>query len=281
MNKAILITGATGNLGRAIVRAALKAGLRVRQGVRDTAKANPDAPGVRFDYTDPETIAPALTGVTGLLLIAPPLDATAPAKLAPVIATAKETGIRHIVFISALGANLNEQSPLAVIERAVAESGIPYTILRPSFFMENFSEGFLAGSIKAQNAIFLAAADAKTSFISTADIADVAVTVLSQDITGAAFDLSGPAALDHAEAARITSEAIGRTVTYHALTEEQMLDGARSLGMPEPAVEYLANLYRAVRAGFAAGVTGDVEKITGHKPTNFEEFARTSAAAWK
>ena len=79
------------------------------------------------------------------------------------------------MFISAFGVNYNEQAPLRMVEHLVRNSGVPYTILRPNFFMENFSEGFLSGSIKTQGAIFLAAGDGKTSFISVQDIAAAVV----------------------------------------------------------------------------------------------------------
>ena len=83
--------------------------------------------------------------------------------------------MKQIVFISAYGVNHNEQAPLRIVEHMVIESGVPYTILRPNFFSENFSDGPQAGTIQGQNAIFLAAADGKTSFVSVRDIAAVAV----------------------------------------------------------------------------------------------------------
>jgi uncharacterized protein YbjT (DUF2867 family) len=277
----ILITGATGVLGRATVLAAAAAGLAVRQGVRNPAKAVPGIQAVRLDYTDPATIAPALDGASGLLLIAPPLDPSAPAQLRPLIDAAKSAGVRHIVFNSALGVNASEEAPLRAVEHHVIDSGIPYTILRPSFFMENFSEGFLAGGIKAHGAIFLAAGDGKTGFISVADIAAVAVTAFQKRLTGQEFDLTGPEALDHHEVARLISAASGRAVTYHSLTEAQMLAGARGLGIPEPAIGYMARLYAAVRAGYTAVITPAVEEVLGRKPVRFEEFAKASAACFR
>jgi uncharacterized protein YbjT (DUF2867 family) len=281
VTETILITGATGVLGRAIVKAAVEAGLDVRQGVRNPAKAAPGVEAVRLDYADPATVAPALAGISGLLLIAPPLDPTAPAQLRPLIDAAKSAGIRHIVFNSALGANASEDAPLRTVEHLVIDSGIPYTILRPSFFMENFSEGFLAGGINAHGAIFLAAGDGKTGFISVADIAAVAVAAFQKRLTGQEFDLTGPEALDHREVARIISAASGRAVTYHSITEAQMIAGARALGIPEPAIGYMAKLYAAVRAGYTAVLTPAVEEVLGRKPVRFEEFAHTSADAFK
>jgi uncharacterized protein YbjT (DUF2867 family) len=193
---------------------------------------------------------------------------------------AKNAGVEQIVFISAFGVNHNEQAPLRVVERMVMSSGIAYTILRPNFFMENFSEGFLAGDIRARGAIHLAAGEGRTSFLSVTDIAAVVVAAFQKRLIGKEFDLTGPAALDHAEVAKIISAVSGRPVVYHPLTEEQMVEGARALGMPEPAIASLTVLYSVVRQGLAAAVTHDVETIIGRKPLEFENFARAAVSAW-
>ncbi|MGJ5815999.1 SDR family oxidoreductase [Paludibaculum fermentans] len=281
MNQPILITGASGVLGRALVNALVSGGLAVRQAVRNPEKAPSGETSVRFDYHVSSTIAPALSGARGLLLISPSLEPDAPALLRPVVECAKASGVQHIVFISAFGANFNEQAPLRVVEHIVMDSGVPYTILRPNFFMENFSEGFLAGGIKGTGGIHLAAGDGKTSFISVRDIAAVALAVFRDSLTGKELDLTGPEALDHLEAAKIVSEVSDRAVAYHALTEEQMVDGARGLGMPESAIGYLTVLYSVVRAGYAAPVTPVVEQVVGRKPITFRAFAQANVAAWK
>lgn len=272
----VLITGATGVLGKAIVKSAVSAGLDVRQGIRNPSKADRVAEAIHLDYAEPSTISPALEGISALVLMAPPLEANAPALLGPVIAAAKSADVKHIVLISAFGVNHNEQAPMRIVEHLVIDSGVPYTILRPNFFMENFSAGFLAHTVREQHAIYLAAADGKTSFISVEDIAGAVTAALTRSLTGEEFDLTGPAALDHAEVAKIISAASGTTVVYHALTEEQMLEGARVQGMPESIVAYLGMLYSVVRAGFAAGTSNDYEVVTGRKPVAFETFARSA-----
>jgi uncharacterized protein YbjT (DUF2867 family) len=277
----VLVTGASGVLGRAVVAALSDAGIVVRQGVRRPEKAKADIEYVRLEYSDSATIPPAVTGMRGLVLMAPPLDSEAPSKLGPVIASAKNLGAQHIVLISAFGVNHNEQAPLRVVEHMVIDSGLPYTILRPNFFMENFSDGSVGGDIKGQNAIFGAAGDGKTSFISVRDIAASVVAAFRTPLEGREFDLTGTEALDYAEIAKVISEVSGRPVAYHPLTEEQMAAGARAAGMPEPAVEYLSMLYEVVRAGYAAGITSDVETITGRRPVGFRAFAESAAPAWK
>jgi uncharacterized protein YbjT (DUF2867 family) len=280
--KIILVTGANGNLGGAVVSALANTPMTViAAGTHPEKMRMPQGMEIRkIDYLQPETVSAALKGVDGLFLVAPPLDPEAPAKLNPVIDQAKAAGIRQIVLNSALGVDQNDAAPLRVVEKHLMSSGLEYTILRPNFFMENFSSGFLAPMI-AQGGIFLAAGDAGTSFISVADIAAVAATAFEKEQFGAEYNLTGPAALDHVQAAKIISEASGRQVQYHPLTEEAMLQGARDQGLPEGAVQYMGILYTVVRNGWMAAVTGDVEKAIGRPPMTFGEFAQTHAAAWK
>lgn len=279
--KRILVTGSTGNLGRAVVAALTAKGIQVRAAARKTGKLAPSSgvEPVLFAYENPATHAAALQGVDALFLIAPPLDPEAPAKLSPFIDLAKVSGVRHIVFNSALGVDAVEQAPLRIVERHLMASGVPYTILRPNFFMENFSTGFLAPMLK-QGGIFLAAADGKTSFISVVDIAEVAVAAFLKGLVSKEYNLTGPEALDHTAVAAIISQVSGKPIAYHAIPEEAMLSGMRSSGMPEGAVQYAGVLYSAVRAGYTAAVTGDVESVTGRKPIAFGTFARQNAAAW-
>lgn len=269
----ILVTGATGNLGNAVVKALDDKGFDVKAGTTNpvNSKLPRGIETVKVVYEEPDSIDTALEGVSGLFLIAPPMDPEAPSKLIPVIDKAKAADVEHIVFNSALGVDYNEEAPLRIIEQYLKASGVNYTILRPNFFMENFSDGFIAPMI-AGGGIFLAADDEKTSFISTRDIAEVAAHAFQHKRFGIEYNLTGPDALDHTEVAKIISENSGKDVRYHALKEEEMLQGARDNGMPEGAVQYMAILYSAVREGLMAVLTEDVEKATGKKPISFAEF---------
>jgi uncharacterized protein YbjT (DUF2867 family) len=280
--KKILVTGATGNLGSAVVNALSSRGMMVRAASRQPDRIAPVAnlEPVLLDFENTAGHEPALTGVNGLFLIAPPLDPEAPAKLAPIIDTAKRLGIGHIVFNSALGVDAVETAPLRAIERHLMASKVPYTILRPNFFMQNFSRGFIAPMIKQHDAIFLAAGEAKTSFIAVDDIAEVAAEAFAEKRIGREYNLTGPEALDHHQAAEIISKAAGRTISYRPVSEEAMLQGVRDSGMPDSAVRYMAFLYQAVRAGFMARITGEVESATGRAPVTFQAFAENNRQAW-
>jgi len=280
--KRILVTGANGNLGGAVVRALARGTATViAAGTHPENMRMPQGMEVRrMDYVRPETVAAALKGVDGLFLVAPPLDPEAPAKLDPVIDQAGAAGVRHIVFNSALGVDQNDAAPLRVVEKHLMASGLQYTIIRPNFFMENFSTGSLAPMI-AQGGIYLAAGDAGTSFISVEDIAAVAAAAFEKEYFGAQYNLTGPAALNHTQVAGIISEVCGRQIQYHAITAEAMGQGARDQGMPEDAVQYIGMLYNAVRSGWLAVVTDHVEKAIGRRPVSFGDFAQAHAAAWK
>jgi len=283
MTDAILVTGATGNLGRDVVEAVRRRGFRVRAASRRPKNilAAENVEAVTMDYDDPSTLDAALSNIKGVFLVAPPMDPEAPARLKPVIGRAKALGLKHIVFTSALGMDQNEQAPLRIVERALMDSGVNYTILRPNFFMENFSTGFVSPMIKGLGGIFLAAGDGKTSFISTNDIAEVAAVAFMNKHYGRQYNLTGPEALDHAQVAEMIGKAIGKEVVYHALTEDAMLQGARDNGMPEGAVQYLRVLYSAVRAGYAGMVTDDVKLVTGKEPMSFEAFVQINKKSWQ
>ncbi len=283
MTDTILVTGATGNLGKDVVQALIRKDFRVKAASRhpENVASAENVESVRMDYNAPATLDTALSDVKAVFLVAPPMDPEAPAKLSPVMAKAKAVGVEHIVFTSALGVDQNEQAPLRIVEKILMNSGVNYTILRPNFFMENFSTGFAAPTIKGQGGIFLAAGDGKTSFISTKDIAEVAATAFAEKLYEKEYNLTGPEPLDHTEVARIISNAIGKEITYHALPEDAMLQGARDMGMPEGAVQYLKVLYAAVRAGYTAVVTDAVENVTGRKPVTFAEFVNKNVGCWE
>jgi uncharacterized protein YbjT (DUF2867 family) len=279
--KTILVTGASGNLGRSAVAALRAEGYTVRAASRNPRPStDPAVQAVRFDYTDLSTHGSALEGVDGLLLMAPPLDMESPAKVIPLIDRAARMKTEKIVLISALGVDADESATLRIIERHLMASGIRYTILRPNFFMENFTTGFLAPMVGAGH-IHLAAGDGKTSFISTADIAAVAAKSFSEDHDRCEYTLTGPDALDHDEAAGIITDVTGRAVTYHAISETDMIQGAVGNGLPESNARFMGILYMAVRNGWMAGVTDDVRRVIGRSPVSFRVFVQDHSDAWK
>lgn len=285
MNNSILIIGATGNLGSEITLQLTDKGHKVRVGVRKPEQyraPSGQVEAVRFDFDDPTTYCPSLDGIKKLFLIALPLDPEAPLMLAPVIQAAKQAGVEQIVFTSAFGVDQNEEAPLRKIERQLEASGIAHTVLRPNFFMDNFSTGFIGPMIHGADGIFVAAEDAKTSFIAITDIAAVAVAALTEEgHAGKAYNLTGSQALNHTEIAAVISEVSGRNIIYQPISEDDMRQGALENGLLEPNVDYLTFLYQVKRAGHLAATTSDVEQVLGRPAQKFAEFAQQNQAVWK
>lgn len=285
MNNPILIIGATGNLGSEITRQLTNKGHKVRVGVRKPEQyhvPSDQVEAVRFDFDDPTTYCPTLDGIKKLFLIALPLDPEAPVMLAPVIQAAKQAGVEQVVFNSAYGVDQNEKAPLRKVERLLEASGLGHTVLRPNFFMDNFSSGFIAPMIQGTDGIFVAAEDARTSFIAISDIAAVAVAALTEEgHESKAYNLTGPEELDHSAVAATISAVSARNIIYHPISETDMRQGALENGLPEPNVDYLSVLYQATRAGYLAAMTSDVEQVLGRPALSFAEFAQQNLAAWQ
>jgi uncharacterized protein YbjT (DUF2867 family) len=276
----ILVIGATGNVGSKTVYKLAEEGYSVKAATRNPAgyAGHDNVEAVAFDYMDHSTFGPALEGVDVVSLIALPMDLDALNKLKPFIDLMTEKGIKHVVFISAFGVDQNKEAPLFKVEKAIKDAGLNFTILRPNFFMENFT-GFMAPQIK-EGAFYIAASKGKTSFIAAADIAEVAVSAIKNEDYNSEYNITGSESLDHYEVAEILSNELGKEVKYVDMPEETMLQGARDNGMPEDMVIYFGFLYQAVRNGWAAPVTEDVEKASGKKPVLFKDFVKENKATW-
>ncbi|WP_162946385.1 NmrA family NAD(P)-binding protein [Chitinophaga barathri] len=281
MSQTILVLGATGLAGKELVKILADKNVQVKAATRQPEKFRSPAPNVtpvHLVQEDPATFAPALAGVDKVFLSALPLDADAFKKLVPFVDEAKKAGVKKIVFLSALGVEHHDSAPLRQIEVYVQQSGIPYGIVRPNFFMENFSEGPFSGPVKETNQIILAADDAVYSMISTVDIAAVAAELLLNDtLNNRELTLTGPVAISNHEAADIITRHAGKTVSYLPISEADLLSGIKAQGAPDSVGQYLAMLMASVRSGANAVVTSAVKDITGREPRSFDTFAQVNA----
>src|SRR2546422_6607199 len=211
MAKTILVTGATGTVGRDVVKLLSKKGATVRAGVRDQAKARPrfddDIALVPFDFENEGSFAGALDGVAKVFLL-PPLLQNQVELTNTFVDAAKRAGVRHIVKLSAIGID-DETQPTAIKshganERHIRESGVAFTFLRPNSFMQNFITYFPPRN----GAIYLPWGNGKASFVDARDIAAVAAeTLTASGHEGKTYTLTGPAALGIADVAKILSNA--------------------------------------------------------------------------
>jgi uncharacterized protein YbjT (DUF2867 family) len=285
MSDQVLVLGATGFAGKQVVNALTAEGVKVKAATRFPEKFVAPAANVspvKVVLEDPATFAPALAGVNKVFLAALPLDADAHLKLSPFIDEAKKAGIQKIVFLSAIGMENLPDSPLRKIEVYLQNSGITYNIVRPNFFMENFSDGSFSGTVKAMAQIIIPAEDARLSMIATSDIAAVSAKLLLDDtLKGQELTLTGPASLNAYDTAEIISKASGKKVTYVPVTEDEMTQAVKAHGLSDSEAQYIALLFQGVRAGYMEAVSTAVKDITGKEPISFETFAKANVNSFK
>ncbi len=272
----ILVTGASGTVGSEVVKALGAAGAKVRAGYRTRPQNVPrGVDSVALDYDKPETIRPALQGVDTLFLLS---SAVAPEK--NVVDEAKRAGVKHVVKLSAFGAD-KEGFIFGrwhrAVEKHIEGSGLVWTFLRPNNFMQNVLN-YMAGTIRSQGAFYSSAGDGAVSTIDAADIGACAARVLTgPGHEGKAYELTGPAALTYTQFAAVLSRVLGKPVRYVAISPEQFKQGALGAGTPPAYAEALVDLDRHISEGKMSQVTPSVKDITGRDPVSFEQFVRAHA----
>ena len=281
MSKPILVTGATGTIGRDVAKQLSKKDLSVRAGVRDQAKARKqfgaDIALVPFDFENEKTFSGALEGVEKVFLL-PPLLSNQLEVMNAFVDAAKRGGVRQIVKLSAIGVD-DATQPTAIKghaanEQHIRESGLGFTFLRPNSFMQNFITYFPPRN----GAIYLPWGNGTASFVDTRDIARVAAEVLASDGHAARiYTLTGPATLGIAEVALILSEVTGHEFKYVDVPEAAARDGMVQAGMAQWQVELVMELHAVNKQNRWSTVTSDIEKVTGAPPTDFAKFARDHA----
>ncbi len=276
----ILITGATGTVGTATIKTLEESGAHIRAGVHSIIKGerlkHPQVELVEIDFSRPETIEAAMTGVEKLFLITP-FSETQVEMAKCLVEQARKCDIKHIVRLSAYGADAEPGTQLGrwhrEIEKLIENSGIPFTHLRPVSFMQNFAN-FYGENIRNDNAIFLPLADGKISYLDVRDIAEVAKNVLMTDqYYNQAITLTGPEALSVQQVAHQIAHVTGRNISYQEITDEEAREAMLSHHVPDNLVDAMIELHAAGKAGNCAEVTNEVERITGKKARDFHQFA--------
>ena len=279
----ILVTGAGGNVGRPLLGELAAAGTAARAAYRSpdkVARAKADGlDAVVVDYARPETLRPALDGVEAVFLLATGAAGQADGETG-VVRAAKAAGVRRIVKLSVFGV-AEEEFEFArlhrTVERAIEESGLAWTFLRPASFMQNFVN-FRAATIRSQHAIYTMVPDSPFNHVDTRDVARVAAAVLERGGHEArAYTLTGPRSFSYRAAARTIGDVTGEPVQIVALTEGDLRAGMKANGVPDLYADYLVDLDRWYESGKADMVTTTIRDITGRAPTTFEEFVKDFA----
>ncbi|WGD30789.1 SDR family oxidoreductase [Ancylobacter sp. WKF20] len=277
MTGKVLVLGATGTVGRPLVAALLAKGVAVKAASR-SGKAVAGAEGVVFDYANPATFGPAFEGVDRLYLLLASGNTATTELLLPVVEAAVARKVK-IVFQSVFGVDADDSIPYRQVEIAIEKSGVPYVLLRPNWFTDNFITYWKPG-IDHAGVIAVPAGEGKSSFIDARDIAASAAAALtSTDFDGKAFNLTGPAALGYGEAAAILSAVLGKPVAYQAVDDATFIGILTGAGVAQDYATFLASIFYPVREGWTALVTDDVATLTGVAPRSVAQWADDNAAA--
>ncbi|MEU0399528.1 NmrA family transcriptional regulator [Streptomyces sp. NPDC006197] len=263
-NTTILVTSATGKTGRRVAERLAARGATVRAGSRSGATV--------FDWEAPETWAPALRGADAAYVAYYP-DLAAPGAVEAMETfgrLAAENGVRRLTLLSGRG------EPAAVLaEEALraAASGAELTVVRASFFAQNFSEGLLAEGV-AEGAVVFPAGDTAEPFIDADDLADVVVETLTADgHAGRVHEVTGPRPVGFAEVAAEISRASGRPVVYRPVPQAEYAGLLAGFGLPAPEAEWLAALFATLLDGHNSSATDGVKRVLGREPRAFADFA--------
>ena len=270
--KTVLVLGGTGKTGRRVAERLEARGVPVRIGSRSGEPP--------FDWRDEATWEPALRGVESVYVSYYP-DIAMPRAVAAVRSFAKlavENGVRRLVLLSGRGEPEAERAELALREVVDAKAGAEWTILRSTWFMQNFSEDYMLEHVLSGE-IRLPAGDVPTPFLDADDIADVAVAALTEEgHAGQLYELTGPRSLTFAEAAAEISKATGREIRYVPVSLEEHAAEATEHGVPAEVVELLTYLFAEVVDGRNASTTDGVRRALGRQPRDFADYAREAAS---
>jgi uncharacterized protein YbjT (DUF2867 family) len=279
-----LVAGATGNTGSGVAAALLDKGRRVRALVRDRDKAaglaEQGAEVAIVDLDRPETLTHDLLDDVSSVYVVTWNGPSALAQSRNLLATIVGSGrTPHVVRLSGYG-TLESRiiSELARCEEDLKASDLPWTILKPTFFMQNLM--MAATSVQEQGAVYFDWGAGRAGMVDLRDVVDCAVAALTGDagdVEGETFVLTGPAAIAFADVAAILSRVAGRTVEYVPVPHEAATEAMVALGMPRWIAEGYAELSAGFEHGYADLTTESVRRLSGHEPRDFERFARDHA----
>ena len=282
----VLVTGATGHTGSLVAVELAARGVRVRAASRKgalpvVAGREVDAEPVRFDWHDEATHEAALRDVDAAYLVAPALVTDPSPVMVGLIDRARAMGVRRFVLLSTSA--IDEQGGgLGRVHRALLSRAPEWSVLRPSWFMQNFVDPAQphARSLRERGVMVTATGDGRIGFVDAADIAAVAVRALI-DVTphNTAHLITGPEALRYDDVAAILSEVTGRPLHHEHVSRDEVVARLVAFGIPSAYAELLAGLDEAIRAGAEARVTDVVREVTGRAPRSLRAFARAHAGA--
>jgi len=278
MIKRILVTGATGNIGSLVVNGLLQKGAEVRVFVRDRSKAislfGDKVEIFEGDFSNQNALNEAASGIDAMLAITPP-NPDAVIQGEALLKAALNSGSPHYVRISAIGAASNAPTENGRLhfqsDEALKNSGLPYTILRPHFFMQNL---FMSvDTIKSEGNMYMGMGEGKLGLIDVRDIVDCCEEILlNRSHIGKTYTPTGPESISFSEIAKVMSKSLGKQVNYIPVPIEAVGEAILNAGWGEWGAQVMMDYSKAYSEGWGDFVNDDVEAITGHKSRSFQEF---------
>jgi uncharacterized protein YbjT (DUF2867 family) len=268
-----LLIGGTGKTGSRIARRLRAEGHQARVASRSGAD-------VRFEWHDPSTYPPALNGADGVFLVGPGSASDWSGLLPEFLAQAETAGVRRVVLLSARGVEFLPDGVVARVEAAIRRGPVPWTILRPSHFAQNFTEAMF---VPVDGEVIAPVGGGAEPFIDVEDLAAVAVAALTgtdrgSDLAGVTIELSGPAAITFTEAVAILGRASGRTLRFTDETADEHVDRLRRAGTPEGYVTWRMAMLGGIRDGQDAYLSDGVQRVLGRPATDFATWAAREAS---
>ncbi|WP_461215477.1 NmrA family NAD(P)-binding protein [Lacticaseibacillus sp. GG6-2] len=278
----ILVLGSTGNIGWPLVQQlATTPEVQVVAGIHRHVPVAMQALGVAtvtFDFLKPQTFDDALAGVEQVFFVRPPELADPQHDMLPFVTAMGEHHIKQVVFVSLMGVEKNPMVPHRKIEKMIVDSGLPYTFLRPSFFMQNLTTTH-GDDLRKHHDLFVPAGKSVTSFIDCRDIAAAAAVVLqSSEYLNQAITITGPEALSYQQVAAIMTKVCGVKVTY---SHPGLLKFRRAMlkrGIKKEFVNVMVMLYVITRMGNAKAVNDNLPKLIGRPAKTMADFAAAECA---
>lgn len=271
MNKTILVLGGTGKTGRRVIDRLAKLNIPIRTGSRNTAPF--------FDWYKEETWDAALSGIEKVYITFQPDFAVpqAPKIIQSFVLKAKSAKVQKLVLLSGRGEHEAEQC-----EKLIMESGIDWTIVRASWFMQNFSENFLLDSVLAGELV-LPKVNAKEPFIDADDIADVVVEALMDNShSHQVYSLTGPELLSFEKATSLIATAINKEIQFSEISMQEYTEMLKTYGLSEEFIWLINYLFTETLDGRNEFITHDVETVLKRKPKSFQEYVikTTETGIW-
>ena len=288
MNGPVLVTGPTGNVGRAVVRSLLSEGVPVRAAVKSPERTvallkemDGEVMPVPLDFLRPETFRPALEGVRGVFLLRPPAIAHMQGTLNAFVDAAVTQGVKQVVFLSVDGAEKRTWIPHHAVEEHLKRSALGWTLLRPTFFAQNLGDAYRE-DIRQDHRLFLPAAHGRVAFVDVRDVGDLVTrAMLDTSLRNRAFTLTGPESVTFDEVAVMLSEVLGRPIRYEPASVAGYVRHLHGRRMPWGQVGVQTLLHVGLRFGQAEQVDPTLANLLGRPTRTVRQYIEDHAPLWR